>query len=260
MKISNLMEGYFLERPNRFTVVFEASQGIYKAHLRDPGRLKELLIPGVRLLLRPALNPDSRKTKYDVIAVWSEGIWVLINSGFHSDLAAELIESGLLPEVSDYNIERREYTFGKSRIDFLLKGYGDDLLNGDGNNLVKGDGNNLLNGDENKMLLEVKGCTLVEDGWARFPDAPTQRGKKHLEELIKARKEGLNASVLFLITREDALTFSPNWEMDPDFSKTLVQAQEENVKIIAHSFKNLVDGNKLEIKPFRPVKVKLGSK
>ena len=123
MKINNIMEGIFLERPNRFTVTFEkcsAMPVIEKAHLRDPGRLKELLIPGVKLLIRPAQNPANRKTKYDVIAVKSEGIWVLINSGFHSDLAAELIESGILPEFSNYTVEKREYTFGNSRLDFLL--------------------------------------------------------------------------------------------------------------------------------------------
>ena len=119
MKILNLIEGIFRDRPNRFTVEFETSSGIEKAHLRDPGRLKELLIPGVELLLRQALNPESRKTKYDVIAVWSEGIWGLINSGFHSDLAAELIESGILPELSDYTVKKREYTLGRVGLIFF---------------------------------------------------------------------------------------------------------------------------------------------
>lgn len=240
MKISNLMEGIFLNRPNRFVVEFETSSGIEKAHLRDPGRLKELLILGVRLLLRPALNPESRKTKYDVIAVWSEGIWVLINSGFHSELAAELIESGIIPELSDYTVEKREYTFGKSRIDFLL--------NNKGNKKAK---------TENKMLLEVKGCTLVEEGHGKFPDAPTVRGKRHLEELIKAKKEGMESAVLFLIPREDAKVFSPNWEMDPDFSNSLAQAQQAKVEIIAYSFKNTLIGNEFEIKPLNQVKIKI---
>ena len=225
MKISNLMEGIFKERPNRFTVTFETFSSvdkvssIEKAHLRDPGRLKELLIPEASLLIRPAQNPANRKTKYDVIAVRSEGIWVLINSGFHSDLAGELIESGIIGELSDYRVEKREYTFGKSRIDFLLKSSG-----------------NKVEETMNKMLLEVKGCTLVEEGQARFPDAPTLRGKKHLEELIKAKNEGLGSAVLFIIPRGDANIFSPNWEMDPDFSSTLEQAEKENVLIIAYPF------------------------
>ena len=121
MIITNLIQGKFVERPNRFTVGFETETGLIEiAHLRDPGRLKELLIPGAKLLLRKAPPNPKRKTKYDVIAVLNRTIWILINSGFHSDIAADLIESGLINELSNYSIQRREYTYGKSRIDFLL--------------------------------------------------------------------------------------------------------------------------------------------
>ncbi len=249
MKITNIITGRFRERPNRFTVVFETDGRTDKAHLRDPGRLRELLLPEARLLLRPAQNTANRKTNYDVIAVESEGIWVLINSGFHSDLAAELIESGVVPELSSYSIEKREYTFGKSRIDFLLtsdsKIKNEEIVNGSAT---------LQNG----MLLEVKGCTLVEGGHGKFPDAPTIRGKRHLEELIKAKKEGMGSAVLFLIPREDAKVFSPNWEMDPEFSNTLAQAQQAKVEIIAYSFKNILIGNEFEIKPLKQIKIKIG--
>ena len=95
MIIENLIHGNFIERPNRFVVEFDTGNGTTEvAHLRDPGRLKELLIPGVKLLLRKAHANPKRKTGYDVIAVFNNGIWVLINSGFHSDIAADLIESG----------------------------------------------------------------------------------------------------------------------------------------------------------------------
>jgi sugar fermentation stimulation protein A len=248
VKISNIIEGKFKERPNRFTVVFESHGVIEKAHLRDPGRLRELLLPEAHLLLRPAQNTTNRKTKYDVIAVRSDGIWVLINSGFHSDLAAEIIESGLVPELSSYHVEKREYTFGKSRIDFFLTSDGETGTEGS------------VNGTEtiqSKMLLEVKGCTLVEEGKGRFPDAPTIRGKRHLEELIKAKKEGMESAVLFLIPREDVHIFSPNWEMDPDFSLALAQAQQVKVEIIAYSFKNTLIGNEFEIKPLKQVKIKI---
>lgn len=243
MKIPNIITGKFIERPNRFTVIFEADGMIERAHLRDPGRLKELLLPKAPLLLRPAQNLTKRKTKYDVIAVESEGIWVLINSGFHSDLAAELIESGIIPELSSYNIGKREYTYGKSRIDFLL--------NDEGKKGKKASRN------ENKLLLEVKGCTLVEDGHAKFPDAPTTRGKRHLEELIKAKKEGMNSAVLFLIPREDPKIFSPNWEMDKEFSSTLEQAEHSNVLIIAYSFNINYNKQELELQPLNKVKVKV---
>lgn len=213
MIIADLITGKFIERPNRFTVLFNTDKKIDKAHLRDPGRLKELLIPGIPLLLRPARNTTKRKTKYDVIAVLNRDIWVFINSGFHSDIAAELIESRLVDEFKGYSVKKREYTFGKSRLDFLLSNH------------------------NSIMLLEVKGCTLVENGLAKFPDAPTTRGKRHLEELMLAKSEGLNAAVLFLIMREDAMEFTPNWEMDPDFSDTLTDAYKKGVEVVAYSLK-----------------------
>ena len=244
MKINNIIKGIFQERPNRFTVIFKKCSEdsvIEKAHLRDPGRLKELLLPGAKLLLRPAENVANRKTKYDVIAVESGGIWVLINSGFHSDLAAELIEYEAVPEFSNYTVERREYTFGNSRIDFLLAS---------GENLEKE-----KHKKSDKLLLEVKGCTLVEEGHAKFPDAPTIRGKRHLEELIKAKKEGMDSAVLFLINRDDPQIFSQNWEMDPEFSGTLEQAEKNKVLIIAYAFSVDYHKNELELKPLKKVEV-----
>ncbi len=205
MIIENLIHGKFVERPNRFIVVFETKQGTNEMeHLMDPGRLKELLIPGIRLLLRKAIPNPKRKTQYDVIAVFNQSIWGLINSGFHSDIAADLIESGVIKEISNYFIERREYNYGKSRIYFLL-----------------------TNHETGKMLLEVKGCTLVEEGLAKFPDAPTIRGKKHLDELTHSIAAGFESAVLFLIIRDDALEFTPNTVMDPDFSAALSNANEK---------------------------------
>ena len=235
MIISNLIHGKFIERPNRFVVVFETELGLTEtAHLRDPGRLKELLIPGAKLLLRKANPNPKRKTKYDVIAVFNQDIWVLINSGFHSDIAADLIESGLIKELSNYSILRREYTYGKSRIDFLL-----------------------TNQEKFKMLLEVKGCTLVEEGLAKFPDAPTLRGKKHLEELSHSIRDGYKAAALFLIIRNDAIEFTPNTAMDPDFSAALGNAMENGVLIIAYSFKNIYKNHSLHIKPFKRINLRM---
>jgi sugar fermentation stimulation protein A len=235
MIIENLIHGKFIERPNRFIVIFEIENGSTEiAHLRDPGRLKELLIPGVKLLIRKALPNPKRKTKYDVIAVFNQNIWVLINSGFHSDIADELIKSGLIREISEYSIQKREYTYGKSRIDFIL-----------------------TKQDKIKMLLEVKGCTLVEDGIAKFPDAPTLRGKKHLEELTHSLDHGFNAVVLFLIIKDDVLEFTPNKAMDPDFSETLIEAYEKGVLIIAYSFKNIYKNDSLHIEPFKRINIKL---
>lgn len=238
MKIENILNGIFVERPNRFLVHFKINsedKNIEMAHLRDPGRLKELLIPNVKLLLRKASNPN-RKTGYDVIAVDHENQWILINSGFHSDLASELIESGMIGELNDYSIQRREFSYGNSRIDFLL-----------------------TSNTANHMLLEVKGCTLVEDGLAKFPDAPTLRGKKHLDELSSSTKNGYEAAVLFLIIRDDAEEFTPNTPMDPDFAASLKNADANGVRIIAYSFQNIYKNNILEIKPYKRVSVILES-
>lgn len=230
MIIRDIIKGSFIDRPNRFTVEFKHDQKIEIAHLRDPGRLKELLTPDAQLLLRPALNTDNRKTKFDVIGVLKDDLYILINSGFHSDIAENLIISGLIEEFKEYSVEKREYTYGNSRIDFLLTGK-----------------------NENKMLVEVKGCTLVEEGLAKFPDAPTLRGKKHVEELIKGKKEGLETAIIFLIFCEDAKYFTPNFNMDPDFSKVLKDAQKAGVNIIAYSFKNNYKKGVLEIIPFKRI-------
>lgn len=232
MIIKNIIHGTFVDRPNRFTVTFKCDGKLENAHLRDPGRLKELLLPDVDLLLRPALDTSKRKTKYDVVGVLKGNLWVLINSGFHSDIAADLIDSQIIGEFKGYFVQKREYAYGKSRIDFLLN-----------------------NENNEKMLVEVKGCTLVEDGFAKFPDAPTSRGKRHVEELIGAKKEGLGSSILFLIFCEDAKCFSPNFLMDPDFSNALKNAHKKGVNIIAYSFKNNYKKGKFEIKPLKRIEV-----
>jgi sugar fermentation stimulation protein A len=248
MIISNLIKGVFVERPNRFTVIFQhqklekdkikSSSNLIQedaAHLKDPGRLKELLYPGVELLLRKVPDNPNRKTKFDVIAVFKDNMWVIINSGLHSDLAADLIESGLVDEFKDYYIEKREYTFGKSRLDFLLSPANEEKAH------------------HKQMLVEVKGCTLVESNLARFPDAPTTRGKKHLEELMKGKKHGFDAAVLFLIMKEDAEVFSPNYVTDPDFSEALERAEKEKAHIIPYVFKTTLKNSSLIINPLRKI-------
>lgn len=236
MIIKHLIKGSFIDRPNRFTVLFKQENGNEDlAHLRDPGRLKELLRPNAKLLLRKAKVNPKRKTKYDVIGIYKDNLWILLNSGFHSDIADELIKSQIVDEISDYTIERREYTFGKSRIDFLLKNREDP---------------------NDKMLLEVKGCTLVEDKIAKFPDAPTIRGKKHLDELIQAQKENYKSTVLFLVLKEDAEIFTPNTETDPNFSETLYSAYEKGVNVIPFVFTTKFIDDTLNILPLKKIELK----
>ena len=232
MIITDLIIGKFVKRPNRFLVLFEIDHEIFEAHLKDPGRLNELLTPRVKLLLKRADNITKRKTKFDVIGVLHKNRWVIINSSLHSDLAADIIGSDFLRELKGYDIERREYSYGRSRIDFLLRK------------------------EKEQMLLEVKGCTLVEGGLALFPDAPTLRGKKHVLELTNALKESFKSTVLFLIMRDDAKIFKPNYKMDPEFSNALKIASDEGVKILAYSFKNILNRDMLKIEPFKPVKIR----
>lgn len=236
MIIKHLIKGSFINRPNRFTVLFKKEDGTEElAHLRDPGRLKELLCPNAKLLLRKAIGNTKRKTKYDVIGIYKNKLWILLNSGFHSDLAEELIESQIIDEISDYTVEKREYSYGKSRIDFLLKN---------------------RENPKDKMLLEVKGCTLVENKIAKFPDAPTIRGKKHLEELLKSKSENYNASVLFLILKEDAEIFTPNNDTDPDFTETLYLVEKNGVKVIPFVFQTRLTDDNLNINPLKKINLK----
>lgn len=213
MIIRDLIKVEFRSRPNRFVVEFQSPElGVDLAHLHDPGRLTELLYPGAVLFIRRAANPN-RKTHYDVIGCVKDGECVLINSAFHSDIAQELIESGQIKELVDYSIVRREFTYGDSRLDFLL------------------------NNNERDMLLEVKGCTLVIDNHAKFPDAPTIRGTRHLNELIHAHEsDGYESTVLFLILKSDAEIFSPNNSTDPDFTAALKKAYDCGVNIVPYVF------------------------
>jgi len=190
--IPNLEKGIFLTRPNRFVSEIEYNGRIETAHVHDPGRLKELLIKG-----REVLFTDSKgKLKYYLKAVRVEQEWILIDSAQHTHIALKVIE--LLPEFSHIKEIRREVPLGKSRIDFTLDG----------------------------VPLEVKGCSLVIDGLALFPDAPTERGTRHVSEIITHK-----GIILFLIFRK-ANKFSPNKETDPKFAEKLSEARKKKIQII----------------------------
>ncbi len=182
--------------------------GEFECHLPNPGRLKELLVPGAELLLRPAVNPDRRKTKFDVFAVMTEGEAVVVDSRVPNQIMREAFSSGEVPEFSGYELVRSEPRFGKSRLDFLLQGDG-------------------------MCLVEVKSCTLVKNGIALFPDAPTERGRRHLLELEKDHEEGYQACIVFVIQREDARSFMPNDETEPDFGTALRKVAARGVEAIA---------------------------
>ncbi|WP_342304894.1 DNA/RNA nuclease SfsA [Methanolobus sp. ZRKC5] len=226
LQIQTDTEAILIERPNRFLAIVEIDDsGIKKqekAHVHDPGRLIDILYPGNRLLLRKASNPN-RKTGWDVIAGRIGDEWILINSAFHRQISQWVLENQVIDELKDIDNIIPEQKFGDSRLDFLLE-----------TNEVEGE----EKGKENvkRTWVEVKGCTLAENNIAMFPDAPTTRGKRHLEELIRAVDEGNDAAIIILVLRSDAGCFTPNWKIDPDFTKTMIQAVEKGVMIFPLQF------------------------
>ena len=222
----NFVTGKLVKRKNRFVLIVNIDGVEEQAHLRDPGRLEELISSDIDVLLRRRESPG-RKTKFEVIGISRKGNWILVNSGFHSDLAAELIKLGKISAISNCEIVRREVKFGKSRIDFLLKI------------------------DETLCYLEVKGCTLVENGYGIFPDAPTERGTRHINELIRAVELGYRAVILFVVMRMDANLVIPNIWTDINFVTAMEHAKEKGVEMYAYSF--FFDGR--TISPFRELRV-----
>ncbi|MFW9922598.1 MAG: DNA/RNA nuclease SfsA [Candidatus Thorarchaeota archaeon] len=202
----------FIERPNRFLVkiIIENSKQIEAAFLHDPGRMKELLLPNSTLVIRKAISIENRKTSWDVLGVIHNERLIVINSSYPNVVAKEALSKHWIAEVMDYELEKSEISVGKSRLDFLLK-----------------------KGIE-KAYVEVKGVTLVKDYTAFFPDAPTSRGTRHLQELIELKKKGFRALILFACMRNDAKKFSPNWDTDPDFSKQLAIAIEAGVEALVY--------------------------
>ncbi len=206
MKYKNIVKGTFVDRPNRFVahVIMEGVNGgdPVTVHVKNTGRCKELLLPGAVVLLEKSDNPN-RKTAYDLVTVWKEGLgWVNIDSQMPNKVAGEWLKD------QGYSYIKPEYTWGNSRIDFYME---------------KG---------EQRYLMEVKGCTLEIDGVGYFPDAPTERGVKHLRELAKAVREGFSASAAFVIQMNGIKEVRPNIATHPEFGEALREAEEAGVKII----------------------------
>lgn len=201
----------FLSRPNRFIAEVSLEGTAQFVHVKNTGRCRELLRPGSTVYLSPGTNPD-RKTKYDLFAVEKERhplppLLIHMDSQMPNHLAAEWLPTcGLF---SSEAIFRREVTYGASRFDFYIE-----------------------DGDR-RCFLEVKGVTLEHGGVAKFPDAPTLRGVKHLRELIAARQEGYEAYVLFVIQMKGVHCLRPNDETHPAFGEALREAAAAGVRILA---------------------------
>lgn len=209
MKYMNTFTAQFERRLNRFIAEVFIDGVAEQVHVKNTGRLKELLKPGVQVVLEKSDNPN-RKTKYSLIAVDKEGEWVNIDSQAPNKVAYEALDAGLISEFGPLDNMKQEVTYGGSRFDVYVE-----------NKLEKG-------------FIEVKGVTLEKNGVAMFPDAPTSRGTKHVLELIKAREEGYSATVLFIIQMKGCHKFAPNQAMDQAFTDALVQASRAGVQILAY--------------------------
>lgn len=204
--IGDLKKGLFVDRPNRYLAEVEVDGAQVKVHVHDPGRLKELLFKGNECLIRYAAGPK-RKTEWDMIAAALDGGYVLVHSGYHRYIAEAILENFEVSPFGKLTEIKPEVKFGHSRIDFKLKNKLDEVI-----------------------WVEVKGCSLAEEGVAKFPDAPTVRGTKHLESLIAIKEGGERASVIILVLGE-AEIFEPNGVTDPVFYDTFYKAMNSGVEI-----------------------------
>ncbi len=202
--------GEFISRPNRFMAIVRANNIDTRCFLPNPGRLTELLIPGARILLTKQHN-ETRKTRYDVLGIYFQDQWVIVDSRISNKLIREALMERKLKIFSHYDEVRPESVYQKSRFDFLL-----------------------IKKDE-QCFIEVKSCTLAQRGIGFFPDAPTKRGTRHIRELIAAKDEGYRASIIFVVQRPDVAVMALNDETDPDFSNSLREAFNRGVEIFAYS-------------------------
>ncbi len=207
MRYENTKTGRFIDRPNRFVAHVEIGGSVETVHVKNTGRCKELLLPGAEVTLDVSVNP-SRKTKYDLVSVYKKSLgWVNIDSQAPNAVVKEWLESGQ-QVFQNITMLKPEYSYGDSRVDFYLEC------------------------GRRRVFIEVKGCTLEIDGIGYFPDAPTERGVKHLHELMKAVEDGYECFIAFVIAMPSVKKVLPNMTTHPEFGETLNAAVKEGVKIL----------------------------
>jgi len=205
MKYYNIKTGKFISRPNRFIAIVEIDGREEICHVKNTGRCKELLLPGARVFLQE-FDTEKRKTKYDLIAVYKGDCLINMDSQAPNKVFGEWAkESGYFKNLT---LIKPEQKYGDSRFDFYIE-----------------------DGDR-KIFVEVKGVTLEKDGVALFPDAPTERGVKHINELCKAKKNGYEAIIAFVIQMKGIKVFKPNKETHPEFAAALKKAANSGVEIL----------------------------
>ena len=215
MKYENICSGIFHSRPNRFIAMVEIDGVIQKCHVKNTGRCKELLLPGAIVYLEKSSNPQ-RKTAYDLIGVKKGAVYINMDSQAPNKVVYEWLKD------QGWNRIKPECKFGNSRLDFYMESMVSESHGADAGMHIR------------KAFMEVKGVTLEENGIARFPDAPTQRGIKHMEELMEAVNQGYEAYILFVIQMKGILYFEPNDETHPAFGETLRRAVAAGVKVLAY--------------------------
>lgn len=204
MNYPNVVPGIFRSRPNRFIAQVDIDGRQETVHVKNTGRCKELLVPGARVYLQDCQSP-ARKTRYDLIAVEKGDLLINMDSQAPNRVAAEYLPR----RFPDLQLLRPETVYGNSRFDFYLET------------------------TREKWFVEVKGVTLEENGIARFPDAPTLRGAKHMEELIACQQDGYRAMALFILQMPGMRCFCPNDATDPNFSAALRHAAASGVELLA---------------------------
>lgn len=204
-----------MDRPNRFIAHVNVAGKLETVHVKNTGRCRELLVPGAVVYLEESDNP-SRKTKYDLVKVKKGNRLVNMDSQAPNKVVLEFLEQGKL--FKDVTLIRPETTYGKSRFDFYVEAAGE------------------------KIFIEVKGVTLEEDGVVRFPDAPSERAVKHVEELVEAKKDGYQVYVLFVIQMAGVSYFTPNDKTHKAFGDALRKAASEGVQVLAYECLVTYDG------------------
>lgn len=216
----NIIQASFVERINRFAARVEMAGRETTAHVPSSGRMQELLTPGAKVYVAPHIGLN-RRTEYKILLARTGDVLVSVDSLLPNRLLYRGFRAGVIPGFEGYTGVRREFPYQEGRIDFLLTG------------------------EKIRWLVEVKSVTLVEKGEARFPDAPSQRGARHLEELSMALGEGFRAAVIFVVQREDGTCFTPNDSCDPLFGKALREAHRNGVAVHALGCRVGLDAVKL---------------
>ncbi|MBQ6810712.1 MAG: DNA/RNA nuclease SfsA [Firmicutes bacterium] len=221
MQYQNLEKGIFLERKNRFVANVELNGEVIGVHVPNTGRCKELFVKGTECYVQRAAN-TARKYPYTLCAVYKGDMLVHIDSAGANRLCEEALKNGRIGGLEAVRNVEREKTFSNSRFDFRFEK------------------------DGKICYMEVKGVTLENDGVAMFPDAPTERGARHLEELVKAKEEGYGAYVMFVIQMKGPKSFTPHIERDLQFTRNLVKAQKAGVQVMAYDTLVTVDAITLD--------------